>query len=500
MKRKKSRQQRINERYTGGYKYVGPGTDYKGPPVDDVDSAAKRHDTGYAAIPNPYWKFNKADEEFLKDIAKSKPAATWWKRRIRDQAKILFTAKKILGQLSYPGLPFGMESERNNQLISNAINKRSMGEVQSQSLERRLPSNKRRRLPPRRQPPQRALPPANPYEEKHEEKGLVPYKKRMRGRAGQTISNDASVTSSRTKRYTRKPKRRRLRVPRSLRQIAKADRNLSRRIKKLENINKVATSTLIYKFADNFQATCVDGECAYTDINCIVTADYKYALDRLKFFDLSTPQTLKEVDAAKALSSTSANVRCQIFTKCHLWMKNNYDHKIIVHVYVMQAKDAVSAVPSTILSNASTEVLISNFATNVFHYPDELFSTMSWKDTYKVLKKKRFTITGGGEAKFGHSQFIKSYQANLAESGVSYNDISNDTLFLIRIQGAVAHDSVTNTLGSVGPGTVDILKFGTMKVRYNGGMSVKYFIDQNSLANITTAIQEDTDEDEPDAH
>jgi hypothetical protein len=55
-----------------GHPHFGPFNSY-GPTTNAVDAAARRHDEAYDELgPSAYWKFNAADEQFLKDMKKNR--------------------------------------------------------------------------------------------------------------------------------------------------------------------------------------------------------------------------------------------------------------------------------------------------------------------------------------------------------------------------------------------------------------------------------------------
>lgn len=500
--------QEFNEWITGGYKYVGPGTTYTGDPVDDTDATAQRHDKNYLKEEDPYFAYNDADETFIEELKKARRPGTLWRRIIKRFAGNFFEIKKFLADIRYPGNPFYRKgNEPNLDLIKFLIKTYNKDQMRRRRPDpapvppRLRPPQDEFKTPIRRgRPPPRGRPVIFPIggETKQPEpftlrsgrkrpgtQNTAPPGKKIKS-AGMTkgsghLKHQVAHRVSSKRRRKRSKKSRRYR---NLRQVKAADKGLSRRIAKIERLNKVLVTTLIYKTAENFRIDSSANQAAYQHVNGIIGADWNYMLQNLKFFNPSVPGTL--ITADNSIDTVQVNVR--YYGKSLLILRNNYGFPVKLTVYLVRPLQASSSTVVTQASSAGTALGITTWETSLMHFLEDVKGAYPYKQYWKTLKKHKFELEGGGEARVGFTTKMTQKAGTSFETAATYAPKRGEIHYLVRISGHVAHDSDDTkaaTEQGIAPARLDMVRYNNLVARYNGGASHKYYLTANSLNSFT---------------
>lgn len=215
------------------------------------------------------------------------------------------------------------------------------------------------------------------------------------------------------------------------------------------------------------QVSCSDNTCAYTALSGSVNAaGLELAAGNLRYFDPSNPATLVTASAAAGTYSRAIHFD-SVYSKCTI--RNNYQIPVKVTILSFVPKNDTNIGPTTFYSNGITDQTISGSTTQVLSYISDIDLV---NDNWKILKSKSKLLQAGSELSLGYSGKSFDYDpANFDTHSLTYQKKYKCQVWVVRIEGALAHDNTLNNVG-LAQGTVDYRVETVHRISYDAGITL----------------------------
>lgn len=249
-------------------------------------------------------------------------------------------------------------------------------------------------------------------------------------------------------------------------------KKIKAQIKHLKDLAEADTGTLIYRKRSTNQLLAAENNQAMKDIAGSSTALVESALNQCRYYDPSNPSVL----LVPTLSGSINKSYLVENTYSKLTIRNNYQVPCKLKVYLCKPKSDTSNTPSAFVTSGLTDssngsILNTNmYATDSPHL----------QEAYTIVKTKTYEIQAGKEIQCTHSEKEFNYSPDFVDShALTYQKAYKSFVWLLVLQGTLAHDSVINTEQGITQASIDIMVDLVYRVKYNAGMDLKYiYIDQ----------------------
>jgi hypothetical protein len=267
------------------------------------------------------------------------------------------------------------------------------------------------------------------------------------------------------------------------RSFAKRPQKLTKRVRALEHKVKEDDSVLTYRTrAATRQVLSAVNTQSHAVYSINTVSVIETALAGLLYYDPAVPGTL--VTAAFATGTYSR--RClikSIYSK--LLVRNNYQVPCKVTIYQISVRtdsntDAVTAFTAGLTDNASGA--LSDTSLQVY-----LSDSSQFNQLYKIDKTKSLMLMPGKECTsiITVPQFY--YDPSEFDSIANqYQKIWKYKAFVVRLEGVLGHDTVSNSQICPLLAGVDLMKDTVIKVVYDSGTSLKFCTLSDSTSAIST--------------
>lgn len=270
----------------------------------------------------------------------------------------------------------------------------------------------------------------------------------------------------------------------------KTKSNTSLKLKAVEKkVNKLSKkfndslSTYEVRTATTADLVSSDNQSTSVSILAMGQSYMDAALSDVPFFNPSVPGTLISADVEPSLYE-------QEFTFKKVWsrlqVRNNYAVPAYVKIYVMASKTDAIDTPSDLFSAGITDVMASATTTSPQVYPTD---SPLVRDHYKVAKVVSRKLEAGQEMTATWSPGRVKYSPNeFDESAALYSPRYKSAFYFIRVQGCIAHDTLSDNQGLTAAG-IDYEHRYSLTLEYDSGGAVLHRLkitdDYDSMPNNT---------------
>lgn len=286
------------------------------------------------------------------------------------------------------------------------------------------------------------------------------------------------VTSARSARSSRRRTNRR-----SSKKASKQDCcvEIKRQIKDIKRTVDADMGTHIHKVAIANACTATVNENSMCQHGVIDNTKLEAAVANLRYYNPATPGTLTTADA-----STGTYHRDVFFKSVYsrFDVRNNYQVPVEVSLYAVTPRLDTNITPTTAYTNGlADQGAVSS--SSVQMYPTD---SMQFNDVWRIIKSKKRMLQPGSS--FSLSQVMKNikYDPSLNDSHASTYQINFKAfVWLIRVQGVTAHDTVQDEQGFSAAG-VDYSLSNIYTISYAAGVDLlDYSINETQLDTFTNA-------------
>lgn len=268
-----------------------------------------------------------------------------------------------------------------------------------------------------------------------------------------------------------------LRKTRKRKRVTK--KTLAREIKKVKRAAETDIGLLTYKFMADHQIAVNKGEVAYGEYVINATSSLGTFLSRARIYDPSS-NSLQTIDLTSGTYNRDVLVQ-SIFSKLHL--RNNTSAPAVVRVYCLSVKadhsiEPIQAIQQGLVDQDNSAVTATT--ANLQLYPTDI---EQFNSLWSVRKSYKFTLEAGRHRVCRCQIPSFSYNPALEDShSDAYQKKWKAHIWLVRVQGPIAHDDSTFTTVNFGDSRIDIIQERVVKVKYAAGKDLKdYIFDQSNL-------------------
>lgn len=285
-----------------------------------------------------------------------------------------------------------------------------------------------------------------------------PYARRL-------VKRRRSGKFSRTKsRYTKRTSRRRVRRQSIYKQLRDVRRTLK---------SDQARHTHRTRVADAYSANT--NGCSYNVVGqALNTTNIEAAMQNLRYYNPSVPGTLVTADASTGTYARQIHFE-SVYQK--LTVKNNYQVPAKVTIISFMPKKDTNNTPTGLYSSGITDQTISGSATSPLSYITDIDMVT---DTWKVVASKSRVLLPGREMHMTHRTKPFDYDPSVVDTQTNaYQRQFQAQLFVIRVEGVIAHDSTLSEHTSL-TAAVDVLKDTKFVMTYDAGVNLNDYSYNNA--------------------
>jgi len=215
--------------------------------------------------------------------------------------------------------------------------------------------------------------------------------------------------------------------------------------------------------------------CLHSNLTAINTTTLESVISLLKYYNPADPANLTTADA-----TTGTYSKLFMFAKnyAHLTVRNNYQTSCICTVYTCEAKSDTNIDAYTAMTNGLADIG-NPTVTSPLVYPTD---SPQFNDMWRIVKTTKRMLQAGSEMSVAHSVKPFKYDPSIIDSqSEQYQPEFKSFVFLMRVEGVLAHDSAANEQGTIASG-IDWLMDRTFVVEYSAGANLKqlYIVDAST--------------------
>lgn len=239
--------------------------------------------------------------------------------------------------------------------------------------------------------------------------------------------------------------------------------SLKKKVKTLERkVNQDLATHTFKKSSTGRAVVTVASQTTYSGVLGMNVASLETSLGSLRFYDPGT-NALVTNSAVTGTYSRSCYIQ-SIYSK--MTFRNNYRVPCVVDVYICTPKKDTSIGPVTAITNGLTDQNNPS-STSTLIYPSD---SDQFKDLWNIHYHKKKHIGQGKQFSVSFKKGSFHYDpADFDTHNMAYQKRYGSHVFLIRVQGILAHDSVVTTEQGLSPGGVDYFNEIITKIRYDAG-------------------------------
>lgn len=259
--------------------------------------------------------------------------------------------------------------------------------------------------------------------------------------------------------------------------------SLKKKVRALESKVNQDLATHTYKKAITSRAVQTsDSVVSYTQLKGMDMTELESHLGALRFYD---PGTNALVTNSIVTGTYSRNLYIQnMYTK--MVFRNNYRVPCTIDVYVCIPKKDTSIGPNTAMNNGFTDQNNPD-QTSTLLYPSD---SDQFKDLWTIAKHKKRILEPGKQFSVTHSCGRFHYDpADYDTHNMTYQKRYGSHVYLIRLQGVLAHDQADTGQQGLAPCGVDYSQERITKIRYDAGKKLNDITLSDGHDAFTTAEQ-----------
>lgn len=262
---------------------------------------------------------------------------------------------------------------------------------------------------------------------------------------------------------------------------AKARQEIKDLRKKVKDINqsvKHNEGKLIYRFRGTGRVLANANECTHSSIVANSISTIETVLAQLRYYDPTDPANLVNASGVTGTFSKDFMISKSYYK---LLIQNNYQIPCNVVVYICKPKEDTSISPTSAFSGGLVDVgNPSNVSCLVYLTDSEIF-----QDLWKIEKSEKKYLYPGEICTISHGDKKYDYDPSLVDThSLEYQDKYKSTIFVIRVEGPLAHDSAADEQGTAQCG-IDYQMNRTFQVDYDAGAPITWLVSGDSSDTFT---------------
>lgn len=277
-----------------------------------------------------------------------------------------------------------------------------------------------------------------------------------------------------------KAKRGKKKKAKSNSKLTQETRQMKKQMRELKRVSEADTGLLVFRDIEASRllaSQAVQNEVSWAGCS---TAELEEVLAQLRYYDPAAPTTLVTADGTTGTYQKEFYFN-KIYSK--LTLRNSYQTPAMVCVYALEPKADTSITPSTAWSNGLTDA--SNGTVNSLNiYPTD---SPQFNDLWSIKKTWKRLLQAGSEMACPYSIKPFQYDPSLTDSHNLTFQRKQSFVYLIVLQGVVAHDTTLNEQSFTAAG-LDRQIERTFNVKYPANADIKFTYVTSSLSSITNGL------------
>lgn len=275
-------------------------------------------------------------------------------------------------------------------------------------------------------------------------------------------------------------KRRMLKRPRLRAPVSTQLRQLKRRV-------EAGMGTYIEKHRETQQLTAANNGINLGSYPVNTLTIIEGVIDALPVFNPALPGTYTSVDFTSGTQQKEVEIAS---TKSWIKLRNNSNQDIYVRVYLVQPKEDTSYNPRDTVTNGLTDMGSGLTVNTPLLTP---LDSQQFCDLYSITKSVKRKLLPGSELMMNHYVRSFQYDPSFADShNLQFQARWGTHVYLVRLEGPIAHDATTTTNIGRMQAAVDIELGYVHTIKYEAGADIKYIVvddDNESMASANAALE-----------
>lgn len=210
----------------------------------------------------------------------------------------------------------------------------------------------------------------------------------------------------------------------------------------------------------------------------ISTSAVEEPLTQLRVFNPSSPGTYITVNFTTGTQQKEVEI-ASVYTR--FTARNNYNVPAYVSIYLCIPKVDTSIGALDAINNGLTDVSDGTLSTT--NPQLKPWDSPQFRDLWQVKKRESKFLQPGQQLMLQHKVDSFMYDPSFVDThGLLYQQSLGGHVYIVTIQGSVAHDSSTISIQGFSQAKVDIFLERDINVRYEAGADIEYVIVDDQAA------------------
>lgn len=257
-------------------------------------------------------------------------------------------------------------------------------------------------------------------------------------------------------------------------------KNICKEVRKLKKAVAADTGMHIQRYTAAARLTAQVNAIGQSYSGNMTVSDFENVLAQLRYYDPAAPSSLVQASGA-----TGSYHKVFFFTSVtgKLTIRNNYQVPCMFRVYRVRVKADTNIDPHTAYTNGLADVGNPS-STSPYVFPSD---SPQFNDLWDIEKSYTGYLQPGSQRSFSYTVVDVHYDPSLVDSHAQvYQRANKCTMWLLRVQGVLQHDTVVTTEFTTGQAGFDFQSETIYKVKYPAGADIKYVHIDNALASSFT--------------
>lgn len=265
--------------------------------------------------------------------------------------------------------------------------------------------------------------------------------------------------------------------------IPKKKKTLKKKVQILERKLKADQAYHTHRRRATAVISCTTNQSTYSTVSPATNISVlESAMANLRYYNPAVPGTLTTADASTGTYTRQVHI-ASIYKK--LLVRNNYQVPCKVTVMSFVPKTDTDNSPVTFYSNGITDQTISGSVNQSLSYISDIDMV---KDNWRIVSSKTKFLQPSQQFTITHVTRAFDYDpSNVDTHNLTYQRKYGAQIFVLRIEGALAHDTVQDEQTST-QASVDIMCDMTIKFVYDAGVNLNdYSYNNTADSSFTTS-------------
>lgn len=262
------------------------------------------------------------------------------------------------------------------------------------------------------------------------------------------------------------------------RPVFRKKKTLKKTVAELKRLSDADTGTYIKRERYSFIHTSSVNQSNHQIYTGWLHTDTEAVIDNLKYFDPATPGTFTTTDFNAGTNQKEILVD-SVYSK--LTLKNNAQIPGRVTVYTLKPKTDTSISPTTAITNGLADIGNPTSTSQLIYATD----SDQFTDLWKICATRSKIVMPGREISISHSEKNYRYDPAYFDAQTStYSKKGRCFMFLVRVEGVMAHDSSASEVGFA-QASFDVILERKSVIKYNAGAQIKWLEILDSVSTFT---------------